>query len=319
MAGKTRTKRNSRERRDIAQEITNKLIARLEEGGPLPWRRPWRSNAMAMPLRHTGEAYKGVNHLLLAIEAYASGYTTPYWMTFKQAKDLGACVRKGEKSSTVVYYGTAQKKDDSAAPNPESNDGAEEGGHYRFLKGYAVFNCDQIDGLPERFHPVAEEVDTGARADASLDAFFGAMPFVISTGHEYAAYREARDEIVMPDVSRFESADAYYATLSHETIHSSGPANRLGRDCFQRYHLDRQARAEEELIAEIGAMMLTARLGIGGEHIDNHAAYVQSWLKALKSDKRHIFKAAAEAQRACDWVMEQGGTSETSVTAARAA
>lgn len=91
-------------RRDIAQEITDKLIARLEEGGPLPWRRPWQSSAMAMPLRSTGEAYKGINHLLLSIEAYASGYTTPYWMTFRQAKELGGCVRKGERSSMVVLY-----------------------------------------------------------------------------------------------------------------------------------------------------------------------------------------------------------------------
>ena len=99
---KRRTKRLPA--RDIAQEITDKLIARLEEGGPLPWRRPWQSSATATPLRVTGEAYKGVNHFLLAIETACSGYTSPFWMTFKQAKEFGGSVRKGERSSTVILY-----------------------------------------------------------------------------------------------------------------------------------------------------------------------------------------------------------------------
>lgn len=296
--------------RDIAQEITDKLIARLEAGGPLPWRRPWKSSVMAMPLRHTGDAYKGVNHFLLSIEAYASGYTSPYWMTFRQARELDGCVRKGERSSMVVYYGTAKKK--GAEGDQAAQGEADDDGHYRFLKGYHVFNADQVDGLPEQFHPVHEEIDTGARADAALDAFFARMPFSIRTGFDHAAYREMPDEIVMPDVSRFETAGEFYATLSHESIHGSGPKNRLERECFARYHIDEEARAAEELIAEIGAMMLTAHLGIQGEHIDNHAAYIQSWLKALKNDRRHIFKAAAEAQKACDWVLAKGeGAADT--------
>jgi len=296
--------------RDIAQEITDKLIARLEEGGPLPWRRPWQSSAMAMPLRSTGEAYKGINHMLLGIETACSGYTTPYWMTFRQAKELGGCVRKGERSTTVVYYGTAPKKgegtESTGADAGNDGDGGE-GGMYRFLKGYAVFNCDQIDSLPERFHPVAGDIDTGVRADEQLSAFFKRMPFGIDHGHEYAAYLEKTDRIVMPDASRFESEGAYFATLAHEGIHGTGVRNRLDRDCFAEYHADKEARAAEELIAEIGSMMLTAHLGIAGEHIDNHAAYIASWLRALKSDKRHIFKAAAAAQLACDWIIAKGG------------
>jgi len=303
--------------RDIAQEITDKLIARLEEGGPLPWRRPWRSKAMAMPLRSTGEAYSGVNHLLLSIEAHCSGYTTPYWMTFRQAKELGGCVRKGERSSMVVYYGTAPKKGE--AVDTDSSDDTGEGGHYRFLKGYHVFNCNQIDGLPERFHPVEEEIDTGVRADARIEGFFDRMPFSISHGHEHAAYQELQDRIVMPDASRFESTASYGATLAHEGIHASGTEKRLNRECFAQYHANKEARAAEELVAEIGSMMLTARLGIAGEHIDNHAAYVSSWLRALKSDKRHIFKAAAAAQLACDWIIAKDGSSEALVDAVKVA
>lgn len=303
--------------RDIAQEITDKLIARLEESGPLPWRRPWRSSAMAMPLRHTGEAYKGVNHLLLAIEAHCSGYTTPYWMTFRQAKELGGCVCKGERSSMVVYYGTALKKDSGGeAANPSDND---EAGMYRFLKGYAVFNASQIDGLPEKFHPESDKIDTGLRMDARLGGFFDRMPFSIQHGYEYAAYREMSDKILMPDISRFESESTYFATLCHEATHASGIPARLNRECFTRYHADNQARAAEELVAEIGAMMLTARLDVSGEHIDNHAAYVASWLRALRSDKRHIFKAAAEAQRACDWLLDQAGIRDIAPATLKAA
>jgi len=146
-----------------------------------------------------------------------------------------------------------------------------------------------------------------------------AMPFGVEHGFEYAAYQDARDKIVMPDPSRFESREAYAATMLHEAIHATGIATRLDRDCFARYHSDREARAAEELIAEVGSMMLGARLGVGGEHIDNHAAYVQSWLKALRSDKRYIFKAAADAQRACDWLLSRAGVSDHRAEAREAA
>ena len=174
-----------------------------------------------------------------------------------------------------IYYGTAKKKGQGATPEQDG----EEGDHYRFLKGYAVFNADQVEGLPERYHPAQQEIDTGARPDEALDDFFGRMPFRITGGFDHAAYRGGSDEIVMPDVSRFESTGAYYATICHEATHATGIATRLDRECFARYHTDREERAAEELIAEIGSMMLTAQLGVAGEHIDNHAAYVASWLK----------------------------------------
>ena len=292
--------------RDIAQEITDKLIARLEEGGPLPWRRPWQSSALAMPLRSTGEAYKGINNLLLHIETACNGYASPYWMTFRQAKELGGSVRKGERSSTVIYYGTAPKKGDAVA---EGGDGAE-GGMYRFLKGYAVFNASQIDGLPEHFHPILSPVDTGVRMEDRLQGIVDRMPFAVEHGYEHAAYREHGDRIVMPDPSRFESVEAHAATLLHEMQHATGIESRLNRECFARYHADEEQRAEEELVAEIGAMQLGARLGMAGEHIDNHAAYVGGWLRRLKSDKRFIFKAAAAAQTGCDWLLDRAGVAE---------
>ena len=140
------------------------------------------------------------------------------------------------------------------------------------------------------------------------------MPFKITHGHEYAAYKEIPDEIVMPDPARFESVGAHAATALHEAAHATGTRDRLNRECFERYHTDKDARAAEELVAEFCSVYLNAHLGVAGEHIDNHAAYLDSWLRHLRRDKRHLFKAAADAQRACDWLLDRAGI--TSITPA---
>ena len=298
-------------RRDIAQEITDKIVERIEEtGGDLPWRKPWKSKAIAHPCRHEGVGYRGINHLILSLEAFARGFTSPYWMTFKQAKTYGGAVIKGEKSSRVVYFGTVGKNTDDgtdgARPEGGSGDSSEARG-YRFLKGYAVFNASQIEDLPDRFYPTEEELDTGSRPIPELEAFFANLPVSVTSGGERACYREITDDILMPDVSRFDDPERYYATLAHEHVHSCGIKSRLERECFARYHADIKARAEEELVAELGAAFICSQLGLTPDHIDDHAAYLSSWLKALKSDKRHIFRAAADAQRAADWVFDAAG------------
>ena len=285
-------------RRDIAAEITAKIIARIEGGDELPWRRPWRCSALAQPLRSTGEAYRGINTLLLGLETLDRGFTSPYWMTYKQAKTLDAQVRKGEASTQVVYYGTARKKDAEAAA-PDSGEGDDT---YRFLKGFRVFNVCQIDGLSDEFFPVEADLDTGARAIEPLDALLRSIGVPIRVGGNRAAYRELTDDIIIPDVSRFETAERYIAVGAHELIHSTGIESRLGRSCFAEYHTDLAIRAEEELVAELGSAFFCAPMGITPHHIDDHAAYLKSWLKRLKNDTRFIFKAAAQAQRACDWL-----------------
>ena len=305
-------------RRDIAQDITDKIVERIEEtGGELPWRKPWKSKAIAHPCRHEGIGYRGINHLILSLEAFARGFTSPYWMTFKQAKEYGGAVMKGEKSSRVVYFGTVGKSgsDGTVAPSGETSSPGGESRGYRFLKGYAVFNASQIEGLPDRFYPSEEELDTGSRPIPELEAFFQKLPVAVVQGGERACYRELTDDILMPDVSRFEEPERYYATLAHEHVHSCGIKDRLDRECFARYHGDIKARAEEELIAELGAAFISAELGLTPDHLDDHAAYLASWLKALKSDKRYIFRAAADAQRAADWVFAAAGvkTGETRI------
>jgi len=289
----------------------------------LPWRKPWKSKAIAHPCRHEGIGYRGINHLILSLEAFAQGFSSPYWMTFKQSKEYGGSVIKGQKASHVVYFGTVDKRDADSGGGGDTGKGASDGdgdgGVYRFLKGYAVFNASQIEGLPERFHPSEEELDTGSRPIPELDAFFDKLPVSVVNGGEGACYREITDDILMPDISRFDDPERYYATLAHEHVHSCGIKDRLGRECFARYHADIKARAEEELVAELGAAFISAELGLTPDHLDDHAAYLSSWLKSLKSDKRYIFRAAADAQRAADWVFDAAGLAVTGKEAARAA
>ena len=313
-----------RERRDIAQEVTDRIIERIEEsGGELPWRKPWRSRAIAHPCRHEGIGYRGINHLILSLEAFARGFSSPYWMTFRQSKEYGGSVMKGQKATRVVFYGVADKREDGGGQSGGNVGGKQGGGEkdatYRFLKSFAVFNATQIEDLPERFYPKDDDLDTGSRPIPELEAFFAKLPVRVVPGGEGACYREITDDILMPDIARFEEPERFYATLAHEHVHSCGIKSRLGRDCFARYHADIKARAEEELVAELGSAFICAELGLTRDHTDDHAAYLSSWLKALKSDKRYIFRAAADAQRAADWVFKAAGVDTGQAEAARAA
>lgn len=276
---------------DIYAHVTAEIIAAIE-AGTAPWRSPWtgiRASA-GIPLRANGEAYRGMNVLLLWMRAAQMGYSSAHWFTFKQALDLGACVRKGEKSATVIKYGTFEKDDDTGEEKKLS-----------YAKAYRVFNADQIDGLPAEFYaPAASEAqDLGTEPNAALEAFFAATGVKIETSDDPRAfYRPATDSIHMPPIATFHSANGYYGTLAHEACHWSGAASRLDRLSMSN---DRAGYAFEELVAEIGACMTCASLGLVPDFAQS-AAYVESWLKALKGDNRLIFKAASEAQKAADYL-----------------
>ena len=274
----------------LYQEITDQIIEQIESGTP-PWRQPWTGSATpSIPLRSTGEAYKGINVLLLWATAMKNGFKSQHWMTYKQAKTLGGQVRKGEKSTTVIYYNVVEKNEDGKEVR------------IPFAKGYRVFNADQIDGLGEAFYIQPDPPrDLGTEPDAELDAFFE------STGAEIrvddvprAYYRPSEDYIHMPPISTFESAPAYYGVLAHELIHWTGAEKRLDR--LKKFS-SKNEYAFEELIAEIGNCMLCAEIGIP-LHIDQSAAYVESWLKVLKEDNRAIFKAASASQKACEFLTD---------------
>ncbi|QDK36027.1 ArdC family protein [Sphingomonas sp. IC081] len=302
MTRKTKTTRhNTGPRSDVYQEVTNQIIAMLEKG-TRPWSPRWASGLASLPRRHEGTAYRGINILLLWSAAMTRGFSNPYWMTYRQAAELGGQVRKGEKGNLVVHSGTFTPKDGETG-EPVTNDEGEEATR-KFLKRYVVFNVEQIDGLDMSKYPApAVEMENHDERDRELDEAFARWPVPYAEGGASAFYDPAADRIQMPAFGDFESGNAFYATLAHEAVHSTGSAKRLARETLRDYGKAREIRAEEELIAEIGAAMLCAQLGMEPTEREDHAAYVASWLAALRNDKRAIFRAASAAQAANELIL----------------
>ncbi|CDM58456.1 antirestriction protein [Rhizobium favelukesii] len=271
--------KNIGERADIYARITDKIVAALDEG-VRPWVQPWSakhlSGRVSRPLRHNGEPYSGINVLLLWSESMARGFSSSTWMTFRQAVELGACVRKGETGSMVVYANRISKIE-------TDGEGQEVERDIPFLKAYTVFNVEQIDGLPETYSSEDSSVRCVDRI-GHADAFFAATGAVIRHGGDKAFYAPGTDDIQMPPIETFRDVESYYATLAHEEIHWVGATHRLNRD-LSRYAKDRSERAREELIAELGAVFLAADLGIVPEMEPrpDHASYLASWLLVLKT------------------------------------
>ena len=303
--------RSAKPKLDPAREITDEIVALLEKG-TMPWRRPWRTAGGGVPLRYGDEGYRGINAFLLGMRAAVMGYTSPYWMTFNQAKEMGACVRKGERSSIVVYYGMAKSKGEDAGagdaggarPGATEAEGGD-GGAYRFLKSYRVFNAGQIDGLEARYYPepCGDPAD-GPSPIPTCEAFFDAIGADVAIGGDRACYVPALDRIHMPPLERFESAERYYAVLGHENVHRTKTKERLDRS-FGASVFGNEAYAKEELVAELGTALLGQRLGFTADPLDDHAAYLGAWLKVLRADRRFLFTAAAHAQRAVDWMVTE--------------
>lgn len=284
-------------KQDIYQKVTDKIIADLEQG-QLTWLKPWSAGNMdgriVKPLRHNGMAYSGINVLMLWGAAMEEGFLSPYWMTFKQAKELGAHVRKGERGNPVVYANTIIKTE-------EQEDGGEEERTIPFMKAYTVFNVEQIEGLPDHYYTKPEPVIDPAQRIDHAEAFFAATGADIRHGGNRAYYSSGSDHVQMPVFERFRSPEAYYATLAHELTHWTKHKSRLDRE-FGRKRWGDEGYAREELVAELGAAFLCAGLALTPEADANHAAYIDGWLSVLKNDKRAIFSAAAHAQKAADFL-----------------
>lgn len=290
---------NQSTRQDVYSRVTARIIAELENG-VRPWIKPWSvehaAGRITRPLRHNGIPYRGVNVLLLWGEALEKGYAAPLWMTYKQSQELGAQVRKGEHGALVVFADRFTKT--------ETNDKGEAIEHeIPFMKGYTVFNVEQIDGLPAHFYakpsnplPISERI-------AHADAFVTATGAEIHHGGNMAYYAPARDIIRLPPFEAFKDKESYYSTALHELTHWTRHEKRLARD-FGRQRFGDEGYAREELVAELGSAFLCADLGIMPDIRADHAAYLGHWLKILKDDKRAIFSAAAHAQRAADFLQQ---------------
>lgn len=283
---------------DVYTRITDQIVEALE-AGVRPWMKPWDAEHAAgritRPLRHNGIPYAGINVVMLWSSAVAQGFAAPIWMTFRQAKQLGGFVKKGEKGSLVVYANTITRTE------TDKETGEDEEREIPFMKGYSVFNVDQIEGLPEHFYAVAEPKLDPVQRIEHAERFFAETGAEIRHGGNQAYYAVGTDYVQMPPFVSFKDAESYYATLAHECTHWTRHPSRLDRD-FGRKRWGDEGYAMEELVAELGSAFLAADLGLTPEVRDDHAAYIASWLKVLKNDKRAIFTAASHAQKAADFL-----------------
>ena len=276
---------------NLFETITDRIIAVIEAGqatGSVSWA---GQGAGAMPRNlKTGNDYSGVNVLLLWAEAQANGYASRYWLTFNQAKEMGGQVRKGQKGTQCVFWGSREIEEETESGETETRKAS-------FAKSFFVFNLDQIDGIEP-----PETVAAGNTWDAhqAAEALLKSSGARIAEGGTKAYYAPAKDEIRMPDRERFESAENFYAVALHELTHWTGHASRCNRDLKNRF--GDEAYAMEELVAELGSAFLTAEIGIHGR-LEGHACYIKSWLKALKNDKRAIVTAASKASQAARFLL----------------
>jgi antirestriction protein ArdC len=286
------------DKQDIYTRITNQIVSHLEKG-VRPWVRPWNAEHAAgritRPLRHNGKPYSGINVLSLWASAMAQNFAAPVWMTFKQASELDAHIRKGEKGSLVVYADSIKRKETDEKTGDEIDQ------EIPFLKGYIVFNVEQIEGLPEVYYSKAEPTLDPVTRIERAEKFFAALGATVRHGGNRAFYSNAADVIQMPPFESFQDANSYYVTLAHECTHWTGSMTRLDRD-FGGHRFGSEGYAVEELVAELGSAFLCADLELALEPREDHASYIASWLKVLTADNRAVFTAAAHAQRAAEFI-----------------
>jgi antirestriction protein ArdC len=303
------------ENQDIYTRITTQIVSHLEKG-VRPWVRPWSAEHSAgqitRPLRHNGKPYSGINVLSLWANAMAQNFAAPHWMTFKQASELDAHIRQGEKGSLVVYADSVTRRE------TDEKTGDEIDREIPFLKGYTVFNVEQIDGLPEVYYAkTAPTLDPVARIEHA-EKYFAALGATIRHSGNRASYSIAADAIQMPPFECFQDADSYYATLAHECTHWTGGKTRLDRD-FGTHRFGSEGYAVEELVAELGAAFLCADLELALEPREDHASYISAWLKVLAADTRAVFTAATHAQRAAEFINRKATETAAQVTTTCAA
>lgn len=285
------------QRADLYSRITSKIIADLEQG-VRTWFKPWSAEHTAgritRPLRSNFQPYNGVNVLVLWSEAVTRGYACPVWITYKQSEELGGQVRKGERGSMVVYADRFRK-------TGTNDKGEEVERDIPFLKAYTVFNAEQIDNLPERFHPKPGNPLPAELRHAAAETFIGNTGADIRHGGNQAFYASSPDRIQLPPFEAFKDPEGFYATALHELTHWTRHETRLARD-FGRKRWGDEGYAIEELVAEVGSAFLCADTGVTPEPRPDHAAYIASWLTVLRRDNRAIFTAASHAQRAADYL-----------------
>ena len=265
--------------------ITDRITALLEQG-TVPWQKPWKART-GLPRNFVSKnPYRGINVFLLL----AMMYESPFWITFRQVSQLGGSVRKGEKACPVVFWKPTTGEDKKTG---------EEKKKY-LLRFYHVFNVSQCDGLKISAEPVQENVI------AKPEDIVAGMPQppILKHGMTHAYYSPREDCVGLPPRERLERTEDYYSTVFHELVHSTGHEKRLKRSTLtESAGFGSNPYCKEELIAEMGAAFLCGLAEIGERTIDNSAAYLKGWLEQLRNDKTLIVQAAAQAQKAADFIL----------------
>jgi antirestriction protein ArdC len=248
----------------------------------------------------SGQPYRGVNVFLLGLTAAEEGYASPYWGTYRQISDLGGHVRKGERSTLVIFW----KQAEHTEPDPHTGEPATR--RLPVLRYYRVFNAAQAGQLPERFCPAPGQNTEIAVPQAVLDRYLADGPKLLHVPGDRAAYNPAADTIQLPLRTQFRAPEHYYATAFHEAGHSTGHSQRLNRPGIADFdHFGSGKYAREELIAQMTSSMLCAQTGIDTPEVfDESASYIAGWLHALNDDNRLVITAATHAQRASDLIAE---------------
>lgn len=269
----------------LYESVTNRIIQKIESGDLNEWLQSWSAGDLMNPA--SGTRYKGINYMLLKL----AGFKNPNWLTFKQISAKGGRVKKGEKSTQIIYF----KKLDIEEKNKEGETVKKQ---IPMLRGYLVFNADQCEGLPTELYAEPQPVE---KKFSNLFNVATNSGFKIELGGNRACYSPLTDSISMPEVESFISTENFEAVLLHELTHLTGHETRLNRlNKFASF--GSSSYAFEELIAELGSAFACAKLGIKGEM--QHAEYINSWLQVLRKDTKAIFRAATEAQKACDFLLE---------------
>lgn len=280
-------KKESYVKYDVYQVVTDRIIGLLESG-TAPWHRPWKGNHQAPQNFISRKAYRGINSFLL----HAAGYASPFWLTFKQVQSLDARVKKGEHSFPVIFWKIFE--DDERAEKRK----------VPLLRYYNVFNVTQCEGInmlpvPDAngdFHPIEKCEQVVAEMPARPP---------IEHGSARACYSPVQDMVRMPEAKTFESPEAYYGTLFHELTHATGHASRVARkEIIEPIRFGSDPYSREELVAEMGAAFLCGHCAIENATVEQSASYIQAWLERLKDDRKLVVHAAAQAQKACDFILK---------------
>jgi antirestriction protein ArdC len=291
---------------DVYEQITNHVIEALEKGQAI-WRKPWKTHAgrvAAVPKNLTTQkAYQGWNTFSLCWAGLMYGFTSPYFLTFKQAQALGGHIKKGSHGTQIIKW--VAKTTDTIALNPKSGHDEITGTDLRlYPKLFVVFNVEQTEGIE---YPKPEPIRyTDAERLDVCEKIITGMPDKpgIREGGNRACYFPGVDGINIPPYQSFSSPEEYYSTLFHELIHSTGHPKRLNRkELIESDGFGKKEYSKEELTAEMGAAFLCGMCGIEQKTIDNSTAYIANWLSKLKNDKKMIVQAASKAQAAADYIL----------------